>query len=74
MKAVAIVLGFIAACVVWIVRASVNLLVASWLVMLLVGGAHSTDGRVPAIGFATVLALVVAARIAVASGQAVASK
>lgn len=41
----------------------------AWIVMLFLGAAHSTDGRVPAFGYWTTLCLVIAAGIVVSGAK-----
>jgi len=42
----------------------IGLMINAWLVMLLIGAAHSADERVPAIGFTVALIIVVVLKIA----------
>lgn len=57
---------FIGAVVVAFIAGFIGALLTAWPVMLLVGAAHSTDDRIPALGFVTTLFLTVALSIATA--------
>lgn len=48
-----------------IVVAVLATLLEAWLVMLMIGAAHHADNRIPALGFAAVVWVVVAANIVI---------